>query len=94
MERAFGVVKTRWRSTLFRALEVRPSFAPQVVASCAFLHNVCLDNGDVLEPDNDAALDILDPEPPLQEAPQVHERPGNATRDRLAALINAQAIEK
>lgn len=91
VERAFGIMKTRWRSTLFRALEVKPTFAPQVIASCAFLHNVCLDNGDVLEPDNDVALDILDPEPPLQEAAQAHERPGNATRDRLAALINAQA---
>jgi hypothetical protein len=38
IERAFGMMKTRWRSTLFRALEVRPSFAPLVIASCAFLH--------------------------------------------------------
>ncbi|KAK7133521.1 hypothetical protein R3I94_015412 [Phoxinus phoxinus] len=91
VERAFGIMKTRWRSTLFRALEVSPTFAPQVIASCAFLHNVCIDNGDVLEPDTDVAVDILDPEPPLQEAPAAHETPGNATRDRLAALISAQA---
>ena len=45
IERAFGMMKTRWRSTLFRALEVKPTFAPQVIASCAFLHNVCLNNG-------------------------------------------------
>ncbi|KAK0152014.1 putative nuclease HARBI1 [Merluccius polli] len=70
VERAFGIMKTRWRSTLFRALEVSPTFAPQVIASCAFLHNVCIDNGDVLEPDTDVALDILDPEPPLQEVPE------------------------
>ncbi|XP_051980615.1 uncharacterized protein LOC127641801 [Xyrauchen texanus] len=78
-------------SLSFQALEVSPTFAPQVIASCAFLHNVCIDNGDVLEPDNDVAVDILDPEPPLQEAPEAHETPGNATRDRLAALISAQA---
>ena len=42
VERAFGVMKTRWRSTLFKALEVKPTFAPQVIASCAFLHNVCI----------------------------------------------------
>ena len=53
---------------------------------CAFLHNVCIDNGDVLEPDDDVAQDIMAPGP-LQEAPAPHERPGNATRDRLAALI-------
>ena len=79
------MMKTRWRFTLFKALEVKPTFAPRVIASCAFLHNVCIDNGDVLEPD-DVAQDIMAPGP-LQEAPAPHERPGNATRDRLAALI-------
>ena len=83
VERAFGVMKTRWRSTLFKALEVKPTFAPRVITSCAFLHIVCIDNGDVLEPDDDVAQDIMAPGP-LQEP---HERPGNATRDRLAALI-------
>ena len=53
---SFRMMKTRWRSTLFRALEVRPSFAPLVIASCASLHNVCLENGDMLEPDADAEL--------------------------------------
>lgn len=92
VERGFGVMKTCWRSTLFRALEVSPTFAPQVIASCAFLHNICIDRGDILEPDNDLSLDILDPEPPLKETPEAHEAPGNATRDGLAAtLINAQA---
>ncbi|CAL9708123.1 unnamed protein product [Knipowitschia caucasica] len=87
VERAFGIMKTRWRSTLFRALEVKPTFAPQVIASCAFLHNVCLDNGDVLEPDSDAT-DILDPELPLHEAAEEYERAGTAIRDRLAVLFN------
>ncbi|KAL2103178.1 hypothetical protein ACEWY4_000046 [Coilia grayii] len=86
VERAFGVMKTRWRATLFRALEVSPTFVPQVIATCAFLHNVCIENGDILEPDNDA-LEILDTEPPLQDAPEAHDTPGNAIRDRLAAQI-------
>ncbi|KAJ8001008.1 hypothetical protein DPEC_G00186350 [Dallia pectoralis] len=87
IERAFGMMKTRWRSTLFRALEVKPTFAPLVIASCAFLHNVCLDNEDLLEPDEDAELDILEPQPP-REPLAVNESSGNATRDRLAALVS------
>lgn len=86
IERAFGVMKTRWRCTLFKALEVKPTFAPQVIASCAFLHNVCLDNGDLLEPDEDVAQDLLDPQPP-REPLTVNESSGNATRDRLAAQV-------
>nr|XP_061797549.1 putative nuclease HARBI1 [Nerophis lumbriciformis] len=87
IERAFGVMKTRWRCTLFKALEVRPVFAPQVIASCAFLHNVCLDNGDLLEPDEDVAQDILDPQPPGDPL-AVNEGLGNAARDRLAAQVS------
>lgn len=36
IERAFGIMKTRWRSTLFRALEVKPTFAPQVLLPVPF----------------------------------------------------------
>uniref|UniRef100_UPI003AAAD366 uncharacterized protein n=1 Tax=Centroberyx gerrardi TaxID=166262 RepID=UPI003AAAD366 len=94
IERAFGIMKTRWRSTLFRALEVKPTFAPLVIASCAFLHNVCIDNGDMLEPDADVAQDPLDPQPPREPLAQ-NERSGNATRDRLAALLSGhvQALQ-
>lgn len=87
IERAFGMMKTRWRSTLFKALEVKPTFAPQVIASCAFLHNVCLDNGDMLEPDEDVVQDMLDPRPPREPLAD-NERSGNLTRDRLAALVS------
>ncbi|XP_024858087.1 protein ALP1-like [Kryptolebias marmoratus] len=90
--RAFGMMKTRWRSTLFRSLEVKPTFAPQVISSCAFLHNVCLDHGDTLETDNDVSQDLLDPRPPAEPLTD-GERPGGATRDRLAAL-SALAVRR
>lgn len=90
VERSFGIMKTRWRSTLFKALEVRPAFAPLVIATCAFLHNVCLDNGDLLEPDADVAQDIFDPQAP-REGLARDERSGSATRDRLAALLTQEA---
>ncbi|XP_063080010.1 putative nuclease HARBI1 [Engraulis encrasicolus] len=86
IERAFGMMKTRWRCTLFKALEVRPTFTPQIIASCAFLHNVCMDNGDLLEPDEDVARDVFDPQPP-RDPLAINERPGHATRDWLAAQL-------
>ncbi|XP_056451870.1 putative nuclease HARBI1 [Gadus chalcogrammus] len=92
IERAFGMMKTRWRSTLFKALEVKPTFAPQVIASCAFLHNVCMDNGDTLVPDEDILGDRHDPQPP-REPMAYNETSGNDVRNRLAAQVsgNAQA---
>jgi len=80
-------MKTKWRSTLFRTLEVKPTIAPQVIASCAFLHNVCLDNGDMLEPDDDISMEHYDIQPPC-EAMAFNETSGNATRDRLAGLVS------
>ncbi|CAJ1060219.1 uncharacterized protein LOC125899660 [Xyrichtys novacula] len=49
VERAFGVMKTRWRAMFFKALEVSPAFASDIVACCAFLHNLCLTTNDVIE---------------------------------------------
>ncbi|XP_015239424.1 PREDICTED: putative nuclease HARBI1 [Cyprinodon variegatus] len=82
--RAFRVMKTRWRSTLSSALEVKPEFATQVVSSCAFLHNLCLDNADVLEPEDDTAEDAT-ASSTFQEVLTDDETPGDATRDELAA---------
>ncbi|RXN19425.1 hypothetical protein ROHU_007292 [Labeo rohita] len=50
VERAFGMMKARWRSLFFKALEVSPVFVPEVVACCAVLHNLALLNGDIVEP--------------------------------------------
>ncbi|XP_047245976.1 putative nuclease HARBI1 [Girardinichthys multiradiatus] len=83
-ERAFGAMRTRWRATLSNTMEVKPAFASQVVSSCAFLHNVCLDNGDVLEQDDETAHDALDFLLPPQEL-LTDEKSGIPTRDRLAA---------
>lgn len=77
VERAFGMMKERWRATLFKALEVCPAFAPDVVARCAFLHNLCLKTNDIMEME-----DITEPEDhpvPLHDAPRrletlVHQR--------------------
>lgn len=50
------------------------------------VYNVCLDNRDMLEPD-DISRDNFDVQPPC-EALAYSETSGNATRDRLAALVS------
>lgn len=42
-------MKTRWRSIFMKALELKPTFVPEVVACCAALHN--LSNEDVVKPE-------------------------------------------
>ncbi|RXN03377.1 nuclease HARBI1 [Labeo rohita] len=84
VERAFGMLKTRWRSIFFKALEVSPAFVPEVVACCAVLHNLCLQNGDIV--DAEVVEDPADdpPEPQNTEASA-----GEDVRDNLAAAVSA-----
>ncbi|XP_053192738.1 uncharacterized protein LOC128376912 [Scomber japonicus] len=53
VERSFGMLKTRWRSIFFKALEVDVTYVPEVIVCCTVLHNICMSNGDLLEPDAD-----------------------------------------
>lgn len=89
IERAFGMMKTRWRSVFFKALEVSPTFVPLVVTSCAILHNLCIANGDIVEPEDDEGLDgdadAADDGPAERET-----RHGNDARNILAAAAFAR----
>ncbi|CAJ1061399.1 hypothetical protein H4Q32_000108 [Xyrichtys novacula] len=84
IERAFGMMKARWRSIFLRALEVKPAFASEVVTCCAILHNICMDNGDLFEaeppPEEDGP-------PPCSDAAS-----GEHLRDRLAAAVSAPEV--
>lgn len=62
VEQAFGMMKTHWRATLSKAQEVHPHFAADIIACCAFLHNLCLIMNDVLEE--------MENPPPPDEKPQ------------------------
>uniref|UniRef100_A0A3B3CKN0 DDE Tnp4 domain-containing protein n=1 Tax=Oryzias melastigma TaxID=30732 RepID=A0A3B3CKN0_ORYME len=53
IERAFGMMKTRFRAIFLQALEVHHTFVPHVsehivVTACAILHNICLCAGDTM----------------------------------------------
>ncbi|XP_025753373.1 putative nuclease HARBI1 isoform X2 [Oreochromis niloticus] len=61
IERALGMMKTRFRAIFLQALEVHHTFVPHVVTACAVLHNICLSAGDIVapvdEPEDDGAED-------------------------------------
>lgn len=40
-------MKTRWRDIFLKAFEIHPTFALEVIAACATLHNICLGVGDI-----------------------------------------------
>ncbi|KAJ4946113.1 hypothetical protein JOQ06_023788 [Pogonophryne albipinna] len=87
VERAFGMMKTRWRLLFFKALEVHHTFVPSVITACAVLHNICLTAGDILEPAEDVG-DIGVVPPRLVRG----DRGGHGQRDRLAGLLSAPRV--
>ncbi|XP_055079761.1 putative nuclease HARBI1 [Periophthalmus magnuspinnatus] len=81
IERAFGMMKTRFRAIFFHALEVHHTFAPHVITACAVLHNICLGAGDTValedEPEENVVEDDGDNE--------VEAVAGAQWRDQLSA---------
>ncbi|KAK7945185.1 hypothetical protein WMY93_000913 [Mugilogobius chulae] len=86
IERAFGMMKARWRATLSKALEVSPTFAPIIIGCCAFLHNICVATNDLVEVED--GEEEADEDMPL---PVLHERTGDIMRNRIAARVSAPA---
>lgn len=85
VERAFGVLKTRWCSIFLKALEVRLGLAVRVITCCDILHNLCLKNGDILEPDEE------DNSSDDEDHAQVNVLVADQLRGRLAAAVSASA---
>ncbi|KAL3049895.1 hypothetical protein OYC64_012038 [Pagothenia borchgrevinki] len=82
------MVKTRWRSLFFKALEVHHTFVPSVITACAVLHNICLTAGDILEPAEDVGdIGVVPPRPVRGD------QGGHGQRDRLAGLLSAPRVQ-
>ncbi|XP_029949288.1 protein ALP1-like [Salarias fasciatus] len=87
IQRAFGILKTRWRSIFLRALEIRPIFAPKVVAACCILHNICVAAGDIMEEEGGPQMEDGDE----HDDAEVDRRDlaGGDVQARLAAQLSA-----
>ncbi|XP_045927343.1 opsin-VA-like [Micropterus dolomieu] len=62
LQRAFGMMKTRFRAILLQALEVHHTFVPHVITACAILHNICLGAGDIVAPEDEPEEDEAEDE--------------------------------
>ncbi|XP_033988432.1 putative nuclease HARBI1 [Trematomus bernacchii] len=89
IERAFGVMKTRFRCIFLETLEVHHKFVPKVVTACVILHNICVGVGDDLPPDA-AALEDNQP-PAADEGACGESESGAAWRVALANEVSALA---
>ncbi|XP_059915796.1 uncharacterized protein LOC132463548 [Gadus macrocephalus] len=91
VERAFGILKTRWRAIFLKALEVDVLFVPEVILCCTILHNICLSQGDVLDPEDgeDSEAGAAEEEDPRREAAPPGTVSGAEERNRMAALCYA-----
>ncbi|CAJ1081202.1 protein ALP1-like [Xyrichtys novacula] len=85
IERAFGMMKTRFRAIFLKALEIRHTFLPQVITACAVLHNICLGAGDTMAPEEDVQDGMLGDE----AEDRLEAVSGARWRDRLSAEVSA-----
>ncbi|KAK0131523.1 Protein ALP1-like [Merluccius polli] len=85
IERAFGMMKTRFRAIFLQALEVHHTFVPQVITACAVLHNICLGVGDIMPPEDE----LQDTMPEDEGENGLEAVSGAPWRDRLSVEVSA-----
>lgn len=56
IERAFGLLKCRWRSLLHVLAMNSLEFIPYHILACCVLHNICLEKMDELQFENDVII--------------------------------------
>eukprot|EP00794_Sanderia_malayensis_P009556 gene9556-10543_t len=85
IERAFGMLKSRWRILLGK-LQLEPSFAADVVTTCTVLHNICQKRGEQLD---ETLLEL-----PCQDDNNVHDTgaSSNVVRDHLITYLEENSM--
>uniref|UniRef100_A0A671WXN9 DDE Tnp4 domain-containing protein n=1 Tax=Sparus aurata TaxID=8175 RepID=A0A671WXN9_SPAAU len=75
-------------NSLLKALEVDVLFVPEVILCCTILHNICLSQGDVLDPEDgeEGVAGAAEEEDPGREAAPPGTLSGAEERNRMAAL--------
>ncbi|XP_056460082.1 putative nuclease HARBI1 [Gadus chalcogrammus] len=87
IERAFGMMKTRFRAIFLQALEVHHTFVPHVITACAILHNICLGADAIMAPEEED-----EPEDDVEEdegGDGLEAVSGAPWRDQLSAEVSA-----
>ncbi|XP_049913330.1 uncharacterized protein LOC126398151 [Epinephelus moara] len=84
IERAFGMMKTKFRALFLQALEVHHTFVPQVITACAVLH-ICLGAGDILALEDE----VLDDMPENEGENGLEAVSGAPWQDQLSAEVSA-----
>ena len=85
IERAFGMLKGRWRLLLGK-LQLEPSFASDVVTACTILHNICQEHR---EPLDETHLDLH-----TQDDSNIHDTgpSSNEVRSHLLAYLEENSM--
>ncbi|KAK0148853.1 Protein ALP1-like [Merluccius polli] len=89
IERAFGMMKTRFRAIFLQALEVHHTFVPQVITACAVLHNICLGVGDIMPPEDELQDAMPEDEGENGLENGLEAVSGAPWRDRLSVEVSA-----
>ncbi len=82
IERAFGVLKGRWRLLLGK-LELEPSYASDVAIACTVLHNIC-------QQFNEPIDDVIEPYVLQQSASRETNRSADRIRQMLVSYVDEQ----
>ena len=76
-------------------MKVHPAFAIKVIAFCAIVHNLCIRNGDILEPLEEALDDRGEqPQQDLYSGEQLHGRITAAMSTLLRFFENTTVVKK
>ncbi|KAL3972473.1 nuclease HARBI1 [Sarotherodon galilaeus] len=86
IERAFGMMKNRFRAIFLQALEVHHTLVPHVITACAVLHNICLSAGDIVAPEDEPEGDGAEDDEGEAGLEAVS---GALWRDQLSAEVSA-----
>ena len=83
MERAFGMLKARWRIALKKVEQKTSTLKKTLIAAC-ILHNICIERGDLYDTDGNDSDDSSDDD----NDGRIGVETGNDIREALKAYVH------